>query len=160
MSKSVHPYAHLLPTLRDWRSRWFARDKSYRDNLKADVLLREYLEKKLRGYYVDSVEMERGQNVLRIIIRTSRPGMIIGRSGEGATDLKKNILSYMRKAGFSIPPDIKLDVQEIRSPESHARIVGHMIVEQLEKRLPFRRVMKQTVEKVIANRDVKGVRIS
>ncbi|HEY4506338.1 MAG TPA: 30S ribosomal protein S3 [Candidatus Paceibacterota bacterium] len=160
MSKSVHPYAHRLGILRDWRSRWFTRGKSYRDQLQADVLMREYLEKKLRGFYVDSVEMERGRNSLRIMIMTSRPGMIIGRNGEGSTKLKGDILALLAKIKADIPKEVKLDIQEVRSPESHARIVGHMITEQLEKRMPFRRVIKQTAEKVMANRDVKGVRIS
>src|SRR3989344_6842415 len=160
MSKSVHPYAHRLGILRDWRSRWFTRGKSYREQLQVDVLVREYLEKRLRGFYVDSIEMERGRNYLRIIIMTSRPGMIIGRNGEGSVKLKTDILATIRKIKGTLPNEVKLDIQEVRSPESHARIVAHMIAEQLEKRMPFRRVMKQTTEKVMANRDVKGVRVS
>lgn len=160
MSKSVHPYAHRLPTLRDWKSRWFASGKTYRDNLRTDVLIREYLSKRLRGFYVDSIEITRGQNSFRIVIKTSRPGMIIGRSGEGSLQLKNDILRQMRKIGAAVPRDFRLDIEEVRSPESHAGIVAYMIAEQLEKRLPFRRVMKQTIEKVMANRDVSGVRVN
>ena len=79
MSKIVHPYAHRLIMLRDWKSRWFAGDKKYQENLKTDVLLREFLDKKLRGFYVSSIEIERNQKSTRIIFRTSRPGMLIGR---------------------------------------------------------------------------------
>ena len=88
MSKTVHPYAHRLVVLRDWKSRWFATDAGYVNNLKVDVVIRGFLEKLLRGNYVSSVEIERGQKSVRVILRTSRPGMIIGRSCEGATKLK------------------------------------------------------------------------
>ncbi len=159
MSKTVHPYAHRLGILRDWRSRWFAKKGVYQANLKADVLLREFLEKKLRDMYVDSIEMERGQNSLRVIIHTSRPGMIIGRSGEGSLKLKNDIMALFNKIGATVPRELNIDIQEVRSPESHAGIVAHMVVEQLEKRLPFRRTLKQTAEKIMANRDVQGVRI-
>ena len=104
------------------------------------------------------MELERGEKTLRVIIKTSRPGIIIGRSGEGSTKLKNSIAAFLRKYENPLP-EIKLDIEEIRSPESNAAIVAYMVAEGLEKRLPFRRVLKQTIEKVMANRDVKGVRI-
>lgn len=159
MSHSVHPYSHRLGIIRDWKSRWFSSNKEFRDSLKADILLREFLEKKLRGQYVASIEMERNQKSFRIIIKTSRPGVIIGRSGEGLTKLRAEIASFLTKKKLPFPKDFKLDIEEIKSPESNAAVVAYMIAEGLEKRMPFRRVMKQTVEKVMANRDVKGVRI-
>ena len=91
MSKVVHPYAHRLVILRDWKSRWFATSKKYKDYLKGDVLVRDYLQKKMRGLYVSSIEMERSPKSTRFIIRTSRPGMVIGRSGEGSIKLKNDI---------------------------------------------------------------------
>jgi small subunit ribosomal protein S3 len=159
MSHSVHPYSHRLGIIRDWKSRWFSSDKAFRDALKADVMLREYLEKKMRGLYVASVEMERNQKSFRIIIKTSRPGVIIGRTGEGSVKLRNDILKFAKRHKLAIAPDFKLDIEEIKSPESNAAIVAYMIAEGLEKRMPFRRVMKQTIEKVMANRDVLGVRI-
>jgi small subunit ribosomal protein S3 len=109
---------------------------------------------------VDAIEIERTQKDIRIIIKTSRPGLVIGRSGEGINKLKKDIDLFLRKQKTSDNPELKIDIEEIRSPESSARIVGQMISEGLEKRMTFRRVMKQTAEKVMANRDVEGVRIS
>lgn len=159
MSHSVHPYSHRLGIIRDWKSRWFSSGKTYKDFLKADTLLREFLEKKMRGQYVGSVEMERNDKTFRLIIKTSRPGVIIGRSGEGSIKLRKEIIKFATKNKLSIPEDFKLDVEEIKSPESNAAIVAQMMAEGLEKRMPFRRVMKQTIEKVMANRDVKGVRL-
>lgn len=159
MSHSVHPYSHRLGIIRDWKSRWFSSNKDFRNALKADVMLREHLEKKMRGLYVASIEMERNQKSFRIIIKTSRPGIIIGRSGEGSVKLRQDIVRFMTKNKLAIPLDFKLDIEEIKSPESNAAIVAYMIAEGLEKRMPFRRVMKQTIEKVMANRDVLGVRI-
>jgi small subunit ribosomal protein S3 len=158
MSKVVHPYAHRLGILRDWRHRWFATGKDYQAYLKTGVLLREYLLKEMRGMYVGGIELERGK-ALRVIIKTSRPGIIIGRSGEGSIKLKNKIIAFLKSKKIEVP-EIKLDIEEIRSPEGNAAIVAYMVAEGLEKRLPFRRVLKQTIEKVMANREVKGVRIA
>lgn len=159
MSKIVHPYAHRLVILRDWKSRWFATPKNFKNTLRGDVLIRSFLEKKLRGSYVSNIEIERSRKFLRIIISTSRPGMIIGRSGEGAQKLRETLLKMMVKEGIKTQEELKIDITEVTSPESDAAIVAFMVVEGLEKRLPFRRVLKQTVEKVMAVRGVKGVRI-
>lgn len=159
MTHVVHPYIHRIGIIRDWKSRWFGDKKRYKEFLKSDVLLREFLEKKLRDLYVGSIEMERSDKVLKIIIKTSRPGMIIGRNGEGSKVLKEDIEKFIAKNNFLRAPSVKLDIEEIRSPESNASIVAQMVREALEKRLPFRRVLKQTVEKVMANRDVLGVKV-
>jgi len=159
MSHKVHPYAHRLVVLRDWRSRWYGEAGQFRTFLKADVLLREYLVKKLRPYYIDSIEFERGRDSYKIIIKTARPGMIIGRSGEGITKLRSDILAKIRRHLLEIPKDLRVEVEEVRVPEKHAAVVAMQIAEGLEKRMTFRRVMKQAVEKSIANRDVQGVRV-
>lgn len=160
MSHNVHPYSHRLGILRDWKSRWFGKHGKYQEYLKADILLREYLEKRLRGLYVDAIEMERGQNDFHIIIKTARPGMIIGRSGEGVQKLREDITKQLRRMKVEIPQQVKLDIEEVREPEKNAKVVAHMIAEGLEKRLPFRRVMKQTMEKVMANKNVYGAKIA
>ncbi|MBI3020015.1 MAG: 30S ribosomal protein S3, partial [Parcubacteria group bacterium] len=159
MTHVVHPYAHRLGIIKDWKSRWFGVGDNYKKFLKEDVVLREYLAKRLRGLYVASLEIERSNRKLRLIIKTARPGMLIGRQGEGAVRLKEEVKKVMKKEG--IPSDgLQIDVEEIRFPESSAPVVAHMIVEGLERRMPFRRVLKQTAEKVIASREVKGVRIA
>lgn len=160
MSHVVHPYSHRLGIIRDWKSRWFgANPQKYKSFLKADLVVREHLEKKLRGMFVSSIEMERSEKTWRIIIKTSRPGMLIGKSGEGATKLRNEILKLVSKHKAPMPPELKVDIEEVRSPESNAAIVGQMVAEGLEKRMPFRRVLKQMIEKVMANRDVLGVKI-
>lgn len=161
MSHTVHPYAHRLGIIRDWKSRWFGAKDKYKDFLRGDLVIREFLEKKLRGQFVSSIEIERNEKVLRIIIETSRPGVIIGRSGDGAVKLKDQVLSILRKRKISHSgEEVRIDIREIKSPESNAMIVAQMVAEGLEKRMPYRRVSKQVIEKVMANRDVKGVKIT
>lgn len=160
MTHHVHPFAHRLGILRDWQSRWFARGADYQAFLKTDVLIRRHLEKALREMYVSAIEMERQGTKLKVVIKTSRPGLIIGRSGEGISKLKKNLDAFIKSKDLAGVDALKLDVEEVKSPESHAAIVAAMVREGIEKRFPFRRVLKQTADKVMANRDVEGMRIT
>ena len=159
MSKKVHPYAHRMVILRDWKSRWFATDKKYSDFLRADIFIKEYLAKKLKNSFVSVIEIERSRNGARVIIKTSRPGVIIGRQGEGAKKLKEDLLKMMKKNAIVIPEELKVDIVEVSNPDADAKIVALSVVEGLEKRMPFRRVLKQTLEKIMAVREVKGARI-
>ncbi|MEK7086302.1 MAG: 30S ribosomal protein S3 [Patescibacteria group bacterium] len=161
MTHTVHPYAHRLGIIRDWKSRWFAADaKSYRENIKVDETIRRFLEKRLRGTYTSGIEIERSANELRVMLSTARPGLVIGRSGENSVKLRTELAAVIRKVAPLDRRMLKLDVIEIRQPETDAAVVAYMVAEGLEKRMPFRRVMKQTIEKVIAAREVEGVRIA
>ncbi len=161
MTHIAHPYSQRLGIIRDWKSRWFAADpKRYREFIRTDAAIRKFLKTKLKGMFVAGIEIERNQKQIRVVVTTSRPGMIIGRSGEGATKLKKGLAGLLKTLKLSEVPALNLDIVEVRSPESNAAIVAAMVVEGLEKRMPFRRVLKQTIDKVMANRDVKGVRIA
>ncbi len=161
MTHIVHPYAHRLGIIRDWKSRWFAGNKKqYRENLQIDSVIRTFLTKRLRGMYVSTIEIERGATELKVIVHTARPGFVIGRSGENATKIRAEITRIVHKTAPAHNRTIKLDIVEIRQPETDAAIVAYMVAEGLEKRMPFRRVMKQTAEKVISLREVEGVRIT
>jgi small subunit ribosomal protein S3 len=167
MSHSVHPYSHRLATIRGWQSRWFALPRrrpggpgQYQQYLKADISLREYLEKRLRGFFVDRVEIERGGTVYRIIVKTARPGLIIGRNGEGAVKLKDDLLKLLRGIKADIPKDFKLDIEEVKHPETHAALAAAVVAEGLEKRLPFKRVVKQVIEKAMASKLVLGIKVT
>lgn len=160
MTHTVHPYAHRLGIIRDWKSRWFGVKNKYRQNLKGDILIFEYLKKRLKGFFVNNVEIERSAKTFRIIIETSRPGMIIGRSGEGMEKLRNDIVKFIKKNDLGVKEELKIDIKEVKSPESSSMIVAQMTAEALEKRMPFRRVMKTMIEKAFANRDVKGVKIT
>ena len=104
--------------------------------------------------------MERGANTYRVIVKTARPGLLIGRNGEGVTTLKADIDRLMKKKLLSRPKELKVDVEEVRAPDTHAGVVAHLVAEALEKRLPFKRVMKQTLDKVRAHKGVEGARIT
>ena len=120
MSHVVHPYSHRLGILRDWKSRWFAGRGKYQEFLKGDVMIRQFLGNRLRGYYVGLIEIERNQKKLRIVIKTSRPGMIIGRQGEGSIKLKNDLAKELGRLKIRIPEELKIDIEEIHSPESNA----------------------------------------
>jgi small subunit ribosomal protein S3 len=161
MTHTVHPYAHRLGIIRDWKSRWFSKTPAqYRQNVIVDVAIRTFLKKRLRGAYITAVEIERNEKAIRIILKTSRPGLVIGRGGEGITKLTKEIEKVVAGVRGAEKKAIRLDIEEVRSPEAQAPVVAYMVAEGLEKRQSFRRVLKQTVEKVMANRDVRGVRIA
>lgn len=151
MSHSVHPYSFRIVTLRDWRSRWFG-DKKFAEYLKQDTLTREWLMKKLRNLMVAGIEIERSRNMVTIFIKTPRPGLLIGKGGADIERLKKEI---QKKMGVK---DLKVTIEEIRAPHLDAHVVARMVAQDLERRLPFRRVLKQTIEKVMGA-GAKGVRI-
>lgn len=160
MTHTVHPYAHRLGIIRDWKSRWFAADKkNYRENIAVDAAIRGFLKKRLRAMHVSDVEIERSAAEVRVVVHTARPGLVIGRSGENATKLRTELATVVRKAAPAHGRTVKMDIVEIRQPETSAAIVAFMVAEGLEKRMTFRRVLKMTVEKVMAVREVVGVRI-
>lgn len=161
MTHTVHPYAHRLGIIRDWKSRWFATDKkSFRENIAVDAAIRGYFKKRGKGMHIADVEIERSANETRVVLHTARPGLVIGRSGENATKLRNELSRIiMSKTPGGQKPTVKLDIMEIRQPETSATVVGYLVAEGLEKRMPFRRVLKGTVEKVMAVREVIGVRI-
>ena len=132
MTHRVHPYIFRVGEIRPWKSRWF-NEKKFATYLLEDTLLREWLEPKLAASHIETVEIERSPNVVHVIIKTARPGILIGRGGEGAERLKDDIRKYLFKIWkrFKMAPEkreVKLTIEEVRSPEMHAAIVGQMIV--------------------------------
>lgn len=159
MTKIVHPYAHRLGIIKDWKSRWFSLNADFRKNLKGDILMREWIEKNLKGQFIGLVEVERNTKAIKVIINTSRPGIVIGKSGEGVIKIRTALEKLLTKHAKEVKPNLQIEVIEIKNPEANAAIVGQMVAEGIEKRLPYRRVLKQMVEKVMAVKDIKGVRI-
>jgi len=162
MTKIVHPYAHRLggSGIRDWKSRWSSVARNYIPFLKTDTFVREYLNKALHGKYVSDIEIERDDKNYKVIVKTSRSGMIIGRGGEGVNDLRKGIEKTLKKKNLEVPANIRIEIEDIRNPEADAGVVAASVVEGLERRMPFRRVMKSTIEKSMANKEVQGIKIS
>ena len=161
MSHTVHPYGFRISIIRDWKNRWFDL-KNYRDYLYEDTLLRGWLKKKLREFYVGSFELERSPGTMHIIVKTSRPGLLIGRGGGGSTRLREEIILYVKRIhrGTAKIPNVKLTIEEIKNPEADAYIIAYNVAQALEKRTSFRRVLKQATEKAANNKEVKGIKIS
>ena len=134
--------------------RWFS-GKDYALNLEQDIRIREYLSKKLRDSHVDSILIERTPKNMVITILAAKPGVIIGRGGKGIDDLRKDIERKFLKMSLKA----KLNIKELRSPALSANVTATTIVEQIEKRFPFRRIMKQTIEKVM-EAGAQGIKIS
>ncbi len=153
MGQKISPTSFRLSVNKDWKSRWFSA-KKYPQFLKEDVAVRKFLEKKLKNMSVDKMEIERSPDVLSIVISTARPGLVIGRGGTGIEDLRADIAKLIKRKTA-----VRLDVQEFKNPETSAKIMAEQITEQIEKRLPFRRVLKQTLAKIMANRDIKGAKV-
>ena len=155
MGHKVNPTGLRLGITTTWKSRWFA-GKDYTKNLKEDVQVREFVMKKWKSAAIADVEIERSSNVLKLIIKTSRPGVLIGRGGTGIGDM----VSVIKKkffAGRKI--DLKIEAQEVRQFEENASLVAQNVAEQLEKRVPFRRILKSMLDQVEKNKIVKGVKI-
>ncbi len=160
MGKKVHPLVFRIGETTTWRSMWFSL-KKYKGFLKEDYYLRKLVTDKLKKQGLSKIEMERSENELKIIIHTSRPGLIIGKGGAGIETLKKEIDNFYKRIreDKSSKTNIKLQIEEVSKPESNAQILGQQIADQMEKRMPFRRVLKQSIEKVMQNSEVKGVKI-
>ena len=142
MGQKVHPYGFRLGFTKPWKSRWFA-ERDYDKQLHEDVKLKNELKEKLKSAGVSAIEIERPGNKLRIIIKTARPGIIIGRKGAEIDKLKAEL---QKRTGGK---DIFVDIQEVHKPELDAQLVGESVAMQLEKRVAFRRAMRKAVESAL-----------
>ena len=156
MSQKINPVGIRVGTFLPWKSRWFSEDKSsYTQNLIEDIRMRKALMDKLKLAGITSVEIERLPKSMVIYLNVSRPGVVIGRGGSGIEEVKKFILSASK-----IKKDLRIDVRvnEIKNPELSAHLVGTRIIAELERRMPHRRVVTKTIERVMAS-GAKGVKI-
>lgn len=153
MGQKISPTSLRLGINKDWASRWFG-GRKYQSYLKDDLKVRSFLEKKLKNMGIDRIDLERGTDALNIIVYTSRPGFLIGRGGTGVEELKSAVSKLLKKK-----IGVRLEIQEIKNPELSAKIMAESIVEQVEKRIPFRRILKQTLAKIVGNRQAKGAKI-
>ncbi len=152
MGQKVHPIGFRLPISRDWGSKWYAPRREFADHLHADIKIREYLKNKLRQAAVAKIVIERAWNSLRVTIFTARPGLVIGRKGSEIENMTKEV------AALSGDKQIKIDIQEIRSPETDAQLVAESVAGQLERRISFRRAMKKSVQ-IAMEQGALGIKI-
>ena len=159
MTHTSHPFGFRLGTSKTWRSQWFSNKKEfYVNTLKEDHLLRTFLDKHLENKMVSDCILERNKgDSLNILIKTAKPGLIIGRDGLGIEELLKKTKSFARKNKLN--ENINIRVEEVRYIEQNARLIAESVVESLKKQQHYRRVMKTMVEKVMANREIRGCRI-
>jgi small subunit ribosomal protein S3 len=156
MGNKVHPIGIRIGITANWQSRWFGRKQAYSDQLRKDVEMREFVVTKWKAAAIAGVEIERSANAVRLIIHTARPGVLIGRGGTGIEDLTR-VIKKRFFAGKKV--DLKVNVEEVKNPETNAVLVGQQVAEQLEKRVSFRRVLKSMLDQVEANKTVQGVKI-
>lgn len=144
MAHKIHPRALRLAVLKKWDSRWFSR-KKMPEFLAQDYAVRTWLMKTLREASVDHVDVERTGNSVSIIVHTAKPGFIIGRAGTGAEELKRKIVSQFWKGQKA---NVQLNIMEVPKAALAAHIVALQAAMDIEKRMPYRRVMKQTLERI------------
>lgn len=142
MGRKVHPIGFRLGIIKDWQSRWYAEGKRYTELLEEDRLIRNYIHGKLDRAGISKIEIERYPKQINITIRTSKPGIVIGRKGQQVNELKEELAELTGKK-------IKIDVAEIKRPELDARLVAESVAEQLERRVAFRRAMKQAAARAM-----------
>ena len=153
MGQKVNPKIFRMGITQNWQSKWFAK-KDFANLLEQDINIRKYLRKKLRDAGISKIEIERSGNNTIINIYTSKPGIVIGRGGTGADVLKKEI----EKKLLNKKTTLRLEIHEVSKPYLDAQLVCQNIIDQLEKRIPFRRVAKQIIDQVI-KAGAKGVKI-
>ncbi len=157
MGQKVNPHVIRLNKVHTWSSRWF-NEKQYKETLIQDFKLRKMLMEKLKGAGVAGVEIERSINSLRIVIHVSRPGIVIGRGGSGLEELKKSIAKLFVGAESKLNPKLDIRVEPVKEPNLDAHLVAVSVADQLIRRLPFKRVLGATAERVM-NAGALGVKI-
>lgn len=140
MGQKINPIGFRLGVIRDWESKWYANDKDFGDLLIEDVKIREYLQDKLKDSAVSRIEIERAANRVNITIHTAKPGMVIGRGGAEVENIRAEIAKMTDKK-------VHINIAEIKRPELDATLVAENIAQQLERRVSFRRAMKQAMQR-------------
>ena len=151
MGQKVHPTGFRLGITKYWNSKWYE-EKNYAKWLHEDIRLREYLERNLKGTSISKVEIERMAKKVKVSIHTAKPGIIIGKRGQGIENLKNQLAKPTES-------EIFLNIQEVRKPDLDATLVAQNIASQLERRVSFRRAMKKAVQTTM-KLGAKGIRVN
>lgn len=145
MGQKVNPKVFRTGVLFGWNSKWFASKQKFAQTLQSDILIKKFLEKELKHAGLAQIEIERTPNVITVVLHSAKPGVIIGRQGAGAEELKKRL---KQKFFASSKIAIHLNIIEVDRPQLNSQLVMQQMIEEIEKRTPFRRVMKQTIDRV------------
>lgn len=151
MGQKVHPHGLRVGIIKDWDAKWYANDRSFADLLIEDNKIREYIKAKLFAAGISRTEIERAANRVKINIHTAKPGIVIGRGGEGVDQTKKELEKMTGK-------NVLINIVEIKNPEINSQLVAENIAAQLVKRISFRKAMKQSITRAM-RAGAKGVKI-
>ena len=151
MGQKVNPHGARVGVILDWSTKWYAGKKDFSNNLIEDYKLREMLKEKLNVSGISHIDIERSAGKVGVTIYTAKPGIVIGRGGAGVEALKKEIEEFTGKA-------VSLNILEVKFPDGDAQLVAENIAQQLEKRISFRRAMKQTIGRAMKTPGVKGIK--
>jgi small subunit ribosomal protein S3 len=160
MAHKVHPIAFRIKGISGWYSKGYY-EKSFSKLLEQDFAIRAFLHKRLEKIGISEIEIDRFPGKINIVIDCVRPGLIIGRQGQGIEELRKKLEMIVfkgvsRKKGA---PELRVEIREITSPWSNANYLGQWIVSQIEKRMPYLKILKQAIEKAMTSKEVQGVRV-
>ena len=157
MGQKVNPHGIRLGVVKTWDAKWYA-DKDFAENLHEDIKIRDYLKQSLQAAGVSRIETERSKNRLKLTIHTAKPGMVIGRGGSVIEHIKECMKKYTTKR-------VDINIAEIKQPDMEATLVAENIAQQLERRIAFRRAMKQAIRNAMQPRDrsatpAKGIKVT
>ena len=151
MGQKVNPHGFRVGVIKDWESRWYADSRNFADFLIEDVKIRKFVKKTLFAASISKIEIERAAKRVKLNIFTAKPGMVIGRGGSGIDALKKKVEALVNGS------TVMINIVEVKSAEADAQLMAESIAQQLEKRISFRRAMKQTIQRAMKT-GVKGVK--
>lgn len=152
MGQKVNPNGFRIGVIRDWNTRWYAQKKDFANFLVEDRKIRDYVKKKYYQASISRIEIERAAGKLTISIYTARPGMLIGKGGAGIDAIKEDIAKQVNKP-------VNVNIMEVRDADADAQLVAENIAAQLEKRISFRRAMKQSLQRAMQKQSVKGIKV-
>jgi small subunit ribosomal protein S3 len=150
MGQKVHPHGLRVGVIKDWRSRWFTDNQSFGDSIVEDYNIRKFIKKALFAAAIDRIEIEKKANKVVILLFAAKPGMIIGRGGAEIERIKKDLQKFVKK-------EVQVNIMEIRSPDLSAQLVAESIAAQLERRISYRKAMKQAMARTM-KAGAKGIK--
>ena len=151
MGQKVHPHGLRVGVIKEWDAKWFANKKDFADNLVEDNKIREFVKKELYSAGISKIEIERAAKRVKLNIYTAKPGVVIGKGGSGIEALKAKVMKLVNGK------NVLINIVEVKNAESDAQLMAENIAEQLEKRVSFRRAMKQSIQRAMKH-GVKGVK--
>jgi small subunit ribosomal protein S3 len=152
MGQKVNPNGFRVGVIKDWNTRWYASKKDFADFLVEDRKIRDFVKKKYYQASISRIEIDRAAGKITVSIFTARPGLLIGKGGTGIEVIKEDVKKAVGK-------DVSVNIMEIRDPDADAQLVAENIASQLEKRISFRRAMKQSMGRAMQKNSVKGIKL-